>query len=56
MAQAFDAAKLQFIGEAFPVAEQVGGFLGSGLTSLAASSTGLLAYRSGTRFNVTQLT
>ena len=47
LAQAFDAARLQLIGEPVPVAEQVGGYIAYGFFSLSA--TGILAYRTRTQ-------
>jgi len=48
MAQAFDAARLELIGEAFPVVENIRGF--------SASSTGVLAYRQATAGEKSRLT
>jgi len=46
MAQTFDPNRLEPVGEAIPVAEQVGTYLASALFS--ASGNGVLAYRKGT--------
>ena len=48
MAQAFDAAKLQVTGDAFPVAEQVGVNPANGRAFFSVSDNGVLVYRTGT--------
>lgn len=48
MAQAFDAAKLQVTGDAFPVAEQVGFNPANGRAFFSVSDNGVLVYRTGT--------
>jgi Tol biopolymer transport system component len=55
MAQPFDAAKLQFKGDAFPVAEQVQVNTTNGRVAFDVSQNGVLVYRSTGGFN-TQLT
>jgi serine/threonine protein kinase len=55
MAQAFDAEKLQFTSEAFPVAEQVGYDPSILRTFFSVSQTGVLAYESNSS-GKTQLT
>ncbi len=47
MAQPFEAAKLQFRGEPFPVVQQVGVLEAAGWVAFSASSNGTLAYRTG---------
>jgi Tol biopolymer transport system component/predicted Ser/Thr protein kinase len=56
MAEPMDAKRYDLIGEAFPVAEQVGSVLAMGY--FAASSNGVLAYRAGAAIsgNFSQLT
>ena len=49
LAQPFDLRRLETVGEAVPVAEQLGSFLGSGFFS--ASGNGILVYRSNAAGN-----
>jgi Tol biopolymer transport system component len=57
MVEPFDAARLVVTGEAVPVAEQVQSVLNSGTVGVfSVSSNGMLAYRTGTRFNGLRLT
>jgi serine/threonine protein kinase/Tol biopolymer transport system component len=56
LARPFDAKRLRFTGEAFPVAEQVR-FLGAGGTAIySVSENGVLAYQSSPRGELSQLT
>jgi eukaryotic-like serine/threonine-protein kinase len=55
MAQPFDAAKLQFTGDAFPIAEQVEVNTQNGRVAFDVSQNGVLVYRSAVGSN-TQLT
>jgi Tol biopolymer transport system component len=49
MAQRFDPRRFELEGEPFPVAQDVGlSISGNGLAAIAASDTGVLAYRTGT--------
>jgi eukaryotic-like serine/threonine-protein kinase len=54
MAQSFDDKRLELVGEPRPVAEKVGSFMAFGFFS--ASTTGILAYRSGSAGHINQLT
>ena len=53
MAQPLDGTRFEPVGEAFPVAEQVGSYLAMGLFSV--STNGVLAYRSGDSAGGSQL-
>ena len=55
-ARPFDAKRLRFTGEAFPVAEQVRFVGGSGTAVFSVSETGVLAYQSSPRGELSQLT
>ncbi|HEY3124049.1 MAG TPA: protein kinase, partial [Thermoanaerobaculia bacterium] len=56
LARPFDADRLRFTGEAFPVAEQVR-FVGAGGTAIfSVSENGVLAYQSSGRGELSQLT
>ena len=54
-ARPFDAKRLRFTGEAFPVAEQVRFVGGSGTAIFSASESGVLAYQSSPRGELSQL-
>ena len=54
VAQAFDDRRLELVGDAIPVAEQLGVFLNYAFFSVSAN--GVLVYRSGASQTVTQLT
>jgi Tol biopolymer transport system component len=56
VAQPFDVGRLQTIGDAVPVAEDVRVNPANGRAAFAASSTGVLVYRSGTAAAPAQLT
>jgi Tol biopolymer transport system component len=47
MAQPFDTKRLEFTGDAFPIAEQVLTNGGIGFAAISASENGVLAYRTG---------
>ncbi|MCL4524310.1 MAG: protein kinase [Acidobacteria bacterium] len=47
MAQPFDTKRLEFAGDAFPIAEQVLTNGGNGYASISTSENGVLAYRTG---------
>jgi len=47
MAQPFDTKRLEFAGDAFPIAEQVLTVGGYGYAAISASENGVLAYRTG---------
>ncbi|MFN2386656.1 MAG: type II toxin-antitoxin system VapB family antitoxin [Thermoanaerobaculia bacterium] len=55
LARPFDAARLQFTGDEFPVAEEVQVFPAAQSASFSVSENGFLAYRSSTRGNLSQL-
>ncbi len=55
LARPFDAERLQFTGEDFPVAEQVQVFPAAQSASFSVSENGILAYRSSARGNLSQL-
>ncbi len=55
MAQRFDPARLELVGDAFHVADDVGTFPSDGVAGFTVSGNGLLAYRSGS-LNDTVLT
>jgi eukaryotic-like serine/threonine-protein kinase len=55
LARPFDAKRLRFTGEAFPVAEQVRFVGASGTAMFSASETGVLAYQSSPQGELSQL-
>ena len=55
MAQPFDAKRLEFTGDMFPLAEQVPNAGNVGFGAFAVSENGILAYLSGTAFAVREL-
>jgi len=54
-ARPFDAKRLRFMGEAFPVAEQVRFFGAGGTAMFSVSETGVLAYQSSPHGELSQL-
>jgi Tol biopolymer transport system component len=57
MAQPFDAGRLELMGEAFPIAEQVQRHaVGEPLANFSASENGVLVYQTGAAASGTQLT
>ena len=55
MAQAFDAKRLETVGDAFPIAEQVQSEPSIARGVFAVSENGVLAYQTGSAKNGSQL-